>query len=126
MTREIKHMIVDSGIEFKEIDYENVGKYLGEKMTIEEILDEEMEELLYIEEEKFDNLMKVKNARIKEVNPADDQMKRQTHNDCVENVTKNVTSVEDDGMESQAHKDCAVKEIVTNDVTSKKDTSRKS
>ena len=40
MTKEINHMIVDSGIEFKEIDYENVAKYLGEKMTIGEILEQ--------------------------------------------------------------------------------------
>ena len=55
MTREIKDMIVKSGIEFKEINYENVAKYLGERMTIKEIMDEEMEEM------KLKNLMKTKN-----------------------------------------------------------------
>ena len=36
MIREIKQMIIDSKIEFKEIDYENASKYLGEKMTIKD------------------------------------------------------------------------------------------
>ena len=58
MMKEVNQMIVESKIEFKEIDYENASKYLGEEMTIEEILEEEMEEILYIEEEKLKNLKK--------------------------------------------------------------------
>ena len=81
MTKEVKQIIIDSNIEFKDIDFESASKYLGEKMTIEEILEEEMEEILYIEEEKLNNLKRVKNF-----------------------VTNYVTPVSEDGRKTEAHK----------------------
>ena len=102
MTKEIKQMIIDSNIEFKEIDFDNASKYLGEKMTIEEILEEEMEDILYLEEEKLNKLMKAKNS-----------------------VTNDVTSVSEDEKQTKAHKECAEKEIVTKDVASIRKDGRK-
>ena len=60
MAKEIKQMIIDSNFVFKEIDYDRVSKYLGEYMTIEEILEEEMEDILYIEQDKLEKLKIVK------------------------------------------------------------------
>ena len=68
MAKEIKQMIIDSNLIFKEIDYDRVSKYLGEYMTIEEILDEEMEDLLYIEQDKLEKLKIVKQEKEKENN----------------------------------------------------------
>ena len=62
-------------------------------MTIEEIIEEEMEDILYIEEEKINNLKKVKNHE------------------------KDVTSANEDELSNEAHKNCAKDEWVTNDVT---------
>ena len=43
----IKQMILNSKIKFDGINYEEVAKYLGKYMTIEEILEVEMEEILH-------------------------------------------------------------------------------
>ena len=143
MMKEVKQMIVESKIEFREIDYDNASKYLGEEMTIEEILEEEMEEILYIEWEKFDNLKKAKNPETKDVTSVYKEGKQSTahkecakdksvtndvapinegnkaHNDCAEDewVTNDVTPVCDDGKRIKAHKECAEDEWVTKDVT---------
>ena len=61
----LKQMIIDSNHIFKEIDYDRVSKYLGEYMTIEEILEEEMEDLLYIEQNKLEKLKIVKQVKEK-------------------------------------------------------------
>ena len=68
MAKEIKQMIIDSNLIFKEIDYDRVSKYLGEYMTIEEILEEEMEDLLYIEQDKLEKLKIVKQEKETENN----------------------------------------------------------
>ena len=44
----IKQMIVDSNIEFVEIEYDSIEKYLGEHMSREEILEEQLEEIVYM------------------------------------------------------------------------------
>ena len=116
MMKEVNQMIVESKIEFKEIDYENASKYLGEEMTIEEILEEEMEEILYIEEEKLKNLKKAKNPLTNDVTPI---KRNKAHKDCAKDewVTNDVNPVCDDGLGMRAHKECAKHEGVTNDVT---------
>ena len=113
-------MIIDSNIEFKEIDYENASKYLGEKMTTEEILEEEMEEILYIEEEKLKNLKKAKESVTNDVTSVlRNGRANEAHKECVEEeiVTNDVTSVRDDEKRNKAHKECAERENVTNNVT---------
>ena len=45
--KEIKDMIVESGLEFVELDYDAISRYLGEQMTKEEIVDEKFEEIVY-------------------------------------------------------------------------------
>ena len=143
MMKEVKQMIVESKIEFKEIDYDNASKYLGEEMTIEEILEEEMDEILYIEEEKLNNLKKTKNPETKDVTSVYEEGKQSTahkecvkdksvtndvapmnegnkaHNDCAEDewVAYDVTPVCDDGKRTKAHKEGAEDECVTKDVT---------
>ena len=124
MMKEVKQMIVDSEIEFKEIDYDNASKYLGEEMTIEEILAEEMEDILYIEEEKLNNLKKAKNHETRDVSSIiDDEKRLEAHKDCAEgeNVTNDVTPACDDDDQEKAHKDCAKDVWVANDVTTKCD-----
>ena len=120
MTKEVKQMIVDSEIEFKEIDYENASKYLGEKMTIEEILEEKMEDILYIEAEKMRRLEKAKYSVTNDVTSArgNDEANK-AHKDCAEGrrVAHDVTPVNDENKKVEAHKDCAKEIKVTNDVT---------
>ena len=90
-------------------------------MTIEEILEEEMEEILYIEEEKLKQLKKAKNQVTNDVTSAnDDGGENKAHKECVEEemVANDVTTVRDDENRTKAHKECAEKKIVTNDVTS--------
>ena len=93
---------------------------LGEKMTIEEILEEEMEEILYIEEEKLKNLKKAKESVTNDVTSVlRNGRANEAHKECVEEeiVTNDVTSVRDDEKRNKAHKECAERENVTNDVT---------
>ena len=113
-------MIIDSNIEFKEIDFENASKYLGEKMTIEEILEEEMEDILYFEEEKLNKLMKAKNSVTNDVTSvSEDEKQTKAHKECAEKeiVTKDVTSIRKDGRKNKAHKECVEEGKVINDVT---------
>ena len=60
MTKDIKQMIEVYDIEFKEIDYDEISKFLGKDMTIEEILEEKVEDLLYIEENKLNEIVNQK------------------------------------------------------------------
>ena len=50
----IKEMILKSEVEFEGINYEEVCKYLGKFLTREQILEEKLEGLLYIEKDKVD------------------------------------------------------------------------
>ena len=50
--KEIRTMVEESDLEFKGIDYDVVSRYLGEFLTIEEIVEEKMEEILYIKKEE--------------------------------------------------------------------------
>ena len=121
MTKEIKQMIIDSKIEFKEIDYDKISKYLGEHMTIEEILEDEMEELLYIHEHKMDNLKKAKEEKETNGNKVEDldtekrggksvntKGKKKTNKentlDAMDGGTSNVTTVNEDEKGNKAHK----------------------
>ena len=44
-------MIINSNIEFEEIEYEAISKYLGEHLSKEEILEEGFEEIVYMKNE---------------------------------------------------------------------------
>ena len=46
--RTVSKMVEESEIEFKGIDYDDVAKFLGETLTKEEIIEEGLEELVYI------------------------------------------------------------------------------
>jgi hypothetical protein len=54
VAKEIKQMVIDSGIEFKDINYDKVSEYLGKYMTVADILVNGFEELLYINDEKME------------------------------------------------------------------------
>jgi hypothetical protein len=47
----IKQMIIDSSLKFEDINYDAVSQYLGEFLTMEEILEEELEEIVYIKKD---------------------------------------------------------------------------
>ena len=89
MAMEIRQMIIDSEIEFKEVDYDKVSKYLGKYMTVDEIIEEEMEDLLYIDEEKMN--------RIKEIKIKEKEEMRQLD-------SGDVTFASDDVQRKKAHK----------------------
>ena len=95
MTEEVEEMIVESNINFKEINYDRIAKYLGKHiMTIEEILEEDMDELLYIEEtkmnetkyKKFENKKNANNVNMNEIVEG----KNKTHGNNMEKITNNV------------------------------------
>ena len=50
--KEIREMVEESEIDFKGFDYDVVSQYLGEYLTMEEIIKEGMEDMLYIRKEK--------------------------------------------------------------------------
>ena len=50
--KEIRNMIEESEIEFKGYDFDAVSKYLGEYLTNEEIINEGMEEIVYMRKTK--------------------------------------------------------------------------
>ena len=87
MTKEIRNMIIESTIEFKEINYDKISKHLGENMTIEEILEENMEELLYLTKSKLDKLMKIKAERIIIAKNVDSNVKRRIETGTTSNIT---------------------------------------
>ena len=44
----IQKMIVESGIVFEGVDYDAASKHLGETLSMEEIVEENLEEIVYI------------------------------------------------------------------------------
>ena len=66
---EIREMVEESNIDFKGFDLDVVSQYLGEHLTKEEIIEEGMEEILYIKKEKVQKIKKkpVKNVTKKHV-----------------------------------------------------------
>ena len=48
----VRKMVEESEIEFKGIDYDDVAKFLGETLTKEKIIEEGLEELVYIKKKK--------------------------------------------------------------------------
>ena len=118
-------MIIDSEIDFKDIDYDKVSKYLGKYMTAVEILENKFEDLLYIDEEKMKEI-KVKQKEMKDENNdenkvetldtekrgSDDENKVETldtekcgsdDENKVETLDTDVTLACDDGHRNQAH-----------------------
>ena len=65
--KEIRTMVEESDLEFKGIDYDVVSRYLGEFLTIEEIVEEKMEEILYIKKEETRKKKKSNKGAIKNV-----------------------------------------------------------
>ena len=100
MAKEVGQMVIDSNIEFKEVDYDKVSKYLGEHMTIEEILEEELEELLYIDEDKLNRLKKLKEEKTLNT------MNALRETDMKELDSATAGTVSDDERENEAHKKC--------------------
>ena len=47
-----KRMIIESEIEFEGIDYDEISKFLGEHLTKEEVIDENLEDLVYRKKEE--------------------------------------------------------------------------
>ena len=60
-------MIIDSGLEFEGIDYDSVARYLGEHLSKEEIVKENLEEIVYIKKENV-NKKKKQNRSKKTLN----------------------------------------------------------
>ena len=89
-------MIIDSGIEFEGIEYDAVSKYLGEHMSKEEIMEEKFEEIVYM-----------KNENVKKRRRKTGKSKTKNTNTDEDNEGKteivNDTHVSDDGA-TEAHK----------------------
>ena len=61
----VSKMVEESEIEFKGIDYDDVAKFLGETLTKEKIIEEKLEELVYIKKKKQTN--KQMNKKVKKI-----------------------------------------------------------
>ena len=110
MTTEIKEMIERSGIEFKEIEYDAASKFLGERMTIEEIIEENMEDLLYVEETKLKEIRKTKNKNEGD-SPSDSASTNpngeESTNDNINNDEEEKKNKSEKNEIDEAHKECA-------------------
>ena len=61
--KKINHMYVKSKLQIKNMKYDKLARYLGKVLTREEILQEKMEEILYIKEGKMEEKQKYKKKK---------------------------------------------------------------
>ena len=61
--KKINHMYVKSKLQIKNMKYDKLARYLGKVLTREEILQEKMEEILYIKEGKLEEKRKYKKKK---------------------------------------------------------------
>ena len=87
----IRQMIIDFRGEFDGITYDAVARHLGESLTIEEILNENLEEIVYIRKKDVRN---VTTNEEKEINRKPSEAK--THKETSEN------NVDDDMINDEA------------------------
>ena len=88
--KRINEMYIKSKLEIKGVDYEKVAKYLGKFLTREEILQENMEEILYIKEGKMKERKKDKSPDTKKANGRGGCNKKNKNINGKNKVTKKV------------------------------------